>query len=73
MLLFRSEAHLDRWLRDWMLPRGAILSLDQCWRLANAWYTPDRREPDWRRKTVDEIEALLSELDLTGEYWRLRD
>lgn len=72
MLLFRSEEHVERWCQTWKLPRGAILTLEQAWRLAQAWYVPDRREPTWRRKTVDEAEALFAELGLTGEFWNLR-
>ena len=66
MLLFRSEEHIERWCRSWNLPRGATLTLDQGWRLAQAWYGPDRRMPDWRRKTVDEAEELFEELYLKG-------
>ncbi len=72
MLLFRSEEHVERWLKDWCLPRGETFSLEQCFRLAKAWYSPDRREPDWRRKTVDEAEALFRELGLTSPFWNLR-
>jgi len=72
MLLFRSEEHVDCWCKQWKLERGALLSLDQAWRLAQAWYGPDRRERAWRRKTVDETEALLAELGLTSSFWNLR-
>ena len=27
---------------------------------------------NWRRHTVDEIEAILNELELTGPFWSLR-
>jgi len=72
MLLFRSEEHVDRWCAQWHMPRGALLSLDTAWKLAAAWYTPDRRHPDWRRRTLEETEALLVELGLTGDFWALR-
>lgn len=72
MLFFRSEEHVDHWCRQRNLPNGALLSLDQGWRLAQAWYGHDRREPDWRRKTVDEVEALFTELGLTSPFWSLR-
>jgi hypothetical protein len=72
MLVFRSEEHVDRWARDWGLPRGGLLSLEQCWQLARAWYAADRRRPDWRRLTLDEAEARLGEIGLTGAFWRLR-
>ncbi len=71
MLLFRSEEHLERWRRAWRQPRGATLTLDQAWRLAQAWYGPDRRDPAWRRKTVAEAEALFASLGLTGAFWSL--
>lgn len=72
MLFFRSEEHIDKWSAQWALPRGAVLTVDQAWHLAVAWYGPDRRDPDWRRKTVDEVEALFANLGLTGDFWILR-
>jgi hypothetical protein len=72
MLLFRSEEHVDRWCESWALPRGASLTPDQAWRLAHAWYSPDRRDPEWRRRTVEETESLLASLDLTDSFWNLR-
>ncbi len=72
MLLFRSEEHIERWCQQWQLERGAQLSLDQAWHLAQAWYGPDRRDPSWRRKTVEETEAVLTDLGLTGPFWKLR-
>jgi len=49
-----------------------LLSLEQAWRLALAWYGFDRREPAWRRMNVDEVEALFAELGLTAPFWNLR-
>lgn len=72
MLLFRSEVHVERWSRQWNLPVGALLTLEQAWRLAQAWHGSDRRERDWRRRTVDETEALLKELGLATPFWNLR-
>jgi len=72
MLLFRSEEHVDHWCKSWSLPRGASLSLDQTWRLARAWYSSDRRDPAWRRPTLDETESLLASIGLTGPFWNLR-
>jgi hypothetical protein len=72
MLLFRSEEHIDRWCELWSQPRGGTLTPQTAWRLAYAWYSPDRREPGWRRKTLDEVEALFAELGMTEPFWRLR-
>ncbi len=46
------------------------MSLETMWDLARVWYH-DRFDPGWRRKTLDEAHALLSELRLTGDFWRL--
>ena len=72
MLLFSSEEHITNWCRQWKLEKGATLSIDTAWRLAHAWYADDRREHSWRRKTVEEIEALFAELELTSPFWNLR-
>jgi hypothetical protein len=71
MLAFRSEAHVERWSEQRGIAKGAVFSLEQAWRLADAWYR-DRLSPDWRRRTPDDAEALFAELGLTGDFWRLR-
>jgi hypothetical protein len=72
MLLFRSEEHVDRWCRSRRMERGAILTLEQVWGLARAYYGPDRRDAAWRRKTADESAAVFAELGLTSPFWSLR-
>lgn len=74
MLLFRSEElkgdeHIDRWCEVWRLPRGATLSVDTAWQVADAWYR-DRMSPHWRRRTIDEAHALFQSLGLTSDFWR---
>jgi len=71
MLYFRSEEHVDRWCKAWRLERGAVMTLDQGWRLASAWFD-DRRNPAWRRKTIDEIESVFGSIGLTSQFWSLR-
>ena len=71
MLLFRTEEHIDRWCRVRQFDRGAILSAEQCWRLGYEWYI-NRLEPDWRRHTLEEAEAIFRDIGLTGPFWNLR-
>ena len=71
MLLFRDEEHIDRWRMARDLPRGGILSPEQGWRLAHGWYK-DKVKPDWRRHTLEETEALLTGIGLTGSFWSPR-
>jgi hypothetical protein len=71
MLLFRSEEHVERWCKNWRFERGAVLDLDQCWRLAETWYSADRRHPSWRRFTAQESQSIFERLKLTGDFWKL--
>ena len=70
MLAFRSEEHVERWCRSKWLARGALLTPEQQWRLADAWYA-DRLAPDWRRRTPQEAGAVFARVGLTGDFWRL--
>ncbi len=40
-------------------------------RLAGAWYH-DRLDPQWRRRTPEETQALFATLGLTGPFWQVR-
>jgi hypothetical protein len=71
MLFFRSEEHVERWLGERELPRGATMSPAQQWQLASAWYA-DRLSPEWRRRTPEEARAVFEEVGLAGEFWHLR-
>jgi hypothetical protein len=44
--------------------------LDTAWELAKAWYH-DRVSAEWRRKTLEEAQAVFEGVGLVGEFWRL--
>lgn len=69
MLLFRSEEHLERWLTERDLRRGATLTPAQQWQLGRSWYS-DRMDPAQRR-TPDQAEEIFTGLGLTGDFWTL--
>ena len=71
MLLFRGEEHIERWRRQWGQPRGGVLSMQQAWELARGWYGA-KMSAEWRRASLEEAEALLGRIGLTGEFWSLR-
>jgi hypothetical protein len=72
MLFFRSEEHIDPWCATWRLPKGAVIPLTKGWELARAWYDEDRSDPAWRRRTLEETEAVFATLGFTSAFWRLR-
>ena len=62
MRLLRSEGELP--------DGGAAMPVAQLWGLAQAWYG-DRLERDWRPRTRDESQAVLTSVGLDGPFWRL--
>ena len=49
---------------------GALVDLPTLRRLARRWYG-NRLDPDWRPRTREQSQAILEEVGLTGEFWRL--
>ena len=68
MLVFRSEAHVDRWLAGRM--GGIVISITQLAELAEAWWG-DRLASDWQPHTREQNQAILDRLGLTGPFWTL--
>ena len=68
MLVFRSEAHVDRWLAG--RTRGAVIPITQLADLATAWWG-DRLSPSWRPHTREQNQASLDVVGLKGPFWNL--
>jgi hypothetical protein len=68
MLLFRSEAHLHRWLAG--REPGASISITKLAELASAWWG-DRLSPSWRPHSREQNQAILEGIGLTGLFWDL--
>jgi hypothetical protein len=71
MLLFRSEDQVAAWLADKNLTRGASVSLEQIWALSKLWYS-DRLSPDFKGRSLDDAQAILTAVGLTDRFWSLR-
>ncbi len=69
MNLFRSEAHITRWLGG--RAPGVTISASKLSELAHAWWS-DRLDPDWKPRTTQDNQAILDRLGLTGTAWQLR-
>lgn len=70
MLLFRSEEHAEQWRKKAKPPASAVLSIEQATALAHAWYK-NKLDPDWRRFTAEEAEAIFDDLALDPAFWHL--
>jgi hypothetical protein len=70
MLFFRSEEALDEWLSARNAARGAVLSIPQIWDLSRRWYH-NRMSPDYRGRTMPEVQEIFKESGLTSEFWQI--
>lgn len=70
ILFFRSEEHVDNWCRKMDISKGAVLSLEQSWKLARGWYH-DRLDLRWHRLSNEKAQKVLEEAGLTGDFWQL--
>ena len=68
MLIFRSEETVNLWCEAHEVPRRPIVSLDQLWHLAMAWYD-NRLTVDSRRPVPDEMVTIFSGVGLEGPFW----
>lgn len=68
MLLFRSEETVQAWCRARGLPVRPMVSLDQLWFLARAWYE-NRLTVDSRRPGPGEMVEIFARIGLTGPFW----
>ena len=62
---------MGRWCGERQVTRGAVVPLEQVWRLTAPWYA-DRLDYDWTPRTPGAMERLLADAGLTGDFWRVR-
>lgn len=68
MLFFRSEERVAEWCAERGLPVRPIVSLEQLWKLAVAWYE-NRMSPDARRPQPEEVRRIFAGIGLEGPFW----
>jgi len=49
---------------------GEVVELPRLFALARRWYG-DRLDPDWQPRTREASQAILDEVGLVGDFWRL--
>ncbi len=68
MNLFRSEEHIAKWLGS--RSPGATIGVSKLSELAHEWWG-NRIEPKWTPRTLEQNQAILTDLGLTDPFWSL--
>jgi hypothetical protein len=61
---------VDAWLERTGHDRGAVVSFEQMWALAQRWYE-GRMKPGWRGRSAEEAQRVLDDVGLSGDFWSL--
>lgn len=61
---------MDVWLDERGYEKGAVLDLEAVWELSKAWYG-GRLDAEWRGRSPQEAQAVLTGVGLTGSFWAL--
>ena len=69
MRFFRSEDALRMWQSEQQVA-GEMLDVSQIWTLSQRWYS-NRLTPEFRGRTVAQIEEIFRSLNLTSRFWYL--
>jgi hypothetical protein len=48
-----------------------MVTLERMWALAQRWYD-ERFDPDWRRRSSAERQAILDAVGLSAPFWSLQ-
>lgn len=67
---FTNEDDVDRWCERHDLPKGAVVPLRRMWLFARGWYGAYLTQP-WRRRSVEEVEAVFARHGFTSPFWSL--
>jgi hypothetical protein len=68
MLFFRSEERARDWCEANVSPVRPLVSLEQLWGLARAWYG-SRLQADSRRPQPKVMREIFAHLRLAGGFW----
>lgn len=70
VLVFQSEADVDKWCERHAIAKGAVVPIRQVWQLAKVWYG-NHLNPEWVKWTAAEAQAIFESVGLTGEHWAI--
>ena len=68
MLFFRAEEQVRAWSGRRGTPVRPIVTMDELWRLAEAWYST-RLDGHSRRPQPDEMREIFAGIGLVGDFW----
>jgi len=70
MLVFATEADIDRWCARHRMPKGDVQPLPNVWAFARVWYGR-HLDVNWVKWTAAEAQAIFEGFGLVGPTWEI--
>ncbi|KZN30145.1 hypothetical protein N480_04140 [Pseudoalteromonas luteoviolacea S2607] len=70
MLLFDSQAQIDKWCQRHQINKGDVQPIDNVWEFAKVWYG-NHLNPEWEKWSIAEAKAIFERFNLTHDIWSL--
>jgi len=71
MLLFQSEAWIDKWCKRNNTQHGEVLTIQQVWELSKLWYG-DRLSLDYHGRSLEQAEEIFMQAGLRSKFWYIQ-
>ena len=62
---------MERWCQAKRANRGEVLSVGTVWELSQLWYH-NRLSPDYRGRSLAEVEAIFRQVPLQSPFWLVK-
>jgi hypothetical protein len=62
---------VERWCSERRTERGEVLSVGTVWELSLLWYH-DRLSPEYRGRSLAEIEEIFRKVGLQSPFWLVK-
>lgn len=72
MLIFSNEAQVDKWSKQYNIPKGDVQPIEKIWQFSKKWYGGHLKK-DWKKRTIEEAKQLFAEFSFENEIWNLDD
>lgn len=70
MLLFESEAEIERWSQEHRIAKGDIQPIQNIWEFARVWYG-NHLNPEWEKWTNQQAVEIFQRFGLTHDVWHI--
>lgn len=70
MLMFESEAEVDRWCKKYNMNKGDVQPINKIWEFSKVWYG-SHLNPNWVKWSIEEAKEIFKRFELQHSVWKM--